>query len=308
MVWSTSCRCWGRRADPSSQLVLRPCPTKYCNCPSALDAVPMLTCRRSNTQSPFSGCCMEELTAINARYIGRSSLLAAVLVLAGSADVALAQAGSDEYLRQQKQVRDDSRRVLENFLRTEPDPFQCKLGFQLGPKQFIVALSRRAEQEGLRRGDLIKTIDGLSVADSQERSRVNAALSAARPVDVVLERKGQTIRVSLPCIPAAEVWAETKRSLEAAVGGAWDDCQSAALEIARFRGYITSLPLELRMRCAAVQWSGQRNRDTAFRFARATYEWQQARIRERSYEPGGIDDIRSNVVSDVTVLRREGFT
>jgi S1-C subfamily serine protease len=38
------------------------------------------------------------------------------------------------------------------------------------------------------------------------------------------------------------------------------------------------------------------------------FEWEQARIRESAYEPGGLDYIRGSVLNNVTVLRRAGFT
>jgi hypothetical protein len=258
---------------------------------------------------------MEALMSIKTSHIGRFAILVVVLALAGPADVVhgassplLAQAATDEYLRAQRQVRDQSRRALADFLRVWPDPSHCKLAFQLGRKQFVVALSRKAEQVGLRRGDLVKTVAGLPIATNVERSQVHAALSAAKPVEVVIERKGQASSISLPCAPESEVWTATKRALEAATGGVWDECQAAALDAVRARGFTTSYPLYLRMRCASVQWVRQSNRDTDLRFARATYEWQRANIRESSYEPDGLDEIRTQVLSSVTLLTREGFT
>jgi S1-C subfamily serine protease len=248
---------------------------------------------------------------VNVGHVGRVVFLLVELAVFAIADPSPVVAGSllaSDASREANRVKDDARRALDNFLRSEPTSSQCKVGFQLGPKRFIVALSKRAEQAGLRRGDLVKTVAGLSIADAQERSRVNAAVSSAVPAEVVIERKGQPISVSVPCVAEPEVWAATKRASEAAVAGDWDACQTAALDIVRTRGIVVSLPLQLRMRCAGVQWSVQRTRETGLRFARATYEWQQARIRERSYEPGGLDEIRSHVLSDITVLRREGFT
>src|SRR5262249_57376354 len=41
--------------------------------------------------------------------------------------------------------------------------------------------------------------------------------------------------------------------------------------------------------------------------ARDLYDWQSFRVREKSYEPGGLDEIRESVLGAVAVLRREGF-
>jgi len=41
--------------------------------------------------------------------------------------------------------------------------------------------------------------------------------------------------------------------------------------------------------------------------ARDLYEWQVFRLREKSYEPGGLDEIKESVVAGIAVLRREGY-
>ena len=219
-----------------------------------------------------------------------------------------AQPTSDPAPSNADRLKNDAGRALQNFLRTDPTPSQCRIGFQLGPKRYIVALSKKAEDAGLRRGDFPKTVAGLSLADPQQRSRVNAALSSAVPVEVVVERKGQSITVSVPCESEPGAWAAMNRALEAAATGDWDTCQAAALDVVRARGVVTSRPLELRARCANAQGSSQRTQEVALRSAKAMFEWEQARIRENAYEPGGLDDIRGMVLNTVTVMRRGGFT
>lgn len=118
-----------------------------------------------------------------------------------------------------------------------------QIGIQLGPKRYVVALSKMAGDAGLRRGDFPKTVAGLSLADPQQRSRVNAALSSAVPTEVIVDRKGQSITVSVPCESEPGAWAAMKRAWEAAATGDWDTCQAAALDVVRARGLVTSFPL-----------------------------------------------------------------
>jgi S1-C subfamily serine protease len=242
-------------------------------------------------------------------HIGQIGVLVTGLTAALYTSPTLAQTSTDAALQHSQQLRSDARRFLANLLSSEPNSSQCKLGLQLGPQQYVVGLTKKTEQAGLRRGDRVKTIVGLSVADAQERRQINSALSSTSLAEVVVERQGQTTKLSLPCVPEPEVWEATKRAFEAASGGAWDECQRAALDIVRARGFVSSLPLQLRARCAYAQLAiGPRTTELALRAARATYEWEQARIRDIAYEPGGIDSIRSSVLSNVTVLRRDGFT
>ena len=88
--------------------------------------------------------------------------------------------------------------------------------------------------------------------------------------------------------------------------GDWDRCQAAALEYIHSVGFFEALALEFRGRCGfyRTMLHGERfNLD----MARDLYEWQVFRLREKSYEPGGLDEIKESVLAGVAVLRREGY-
>ena len=125
---------------------------------------------------------------------------------------------------------------------------------------------------------------------------------------VVVDRKGQEITVTAMCVPQRDAWLATRRALEAAVDGDWNTCQSSALDANRFREVVTAGALELRARCLGVQLSVQGNRQITLALAKALYDWGQAVVREKSYEPSGLDEIRSEVLTTVTLLRQGGFT
>jgi len=201
-----------------------------------------------------------------------------------------------------------SKKALDAFLRRNPDAIGCRIPFALGSKLFIVGLSSKAEQAGLRRGDLVKTLAGLPIAEPDDLGRAVAQLSTGSPVTVVVARRGQETTVAAPCEPQRDAWFATKRALEAAANADWDTCQASALDIIRARGFASASALEIRARCAIVQAAVQRRGKSGnLALARIVYEWRQAVIREKSYEPGGLDEVRSAVLSDVTGLRQAGF-
>lgn len=157
-------------------------------------------------------------------------------------------------LREIDRIKEESRQALETFLRRKPTPGTCKVGFQLGRQRpFIVALSAKAEQAGLRRGDLLKTLAGMPIAGADDVARATTAMSPASPTDVVVDRRGQEITLPAHCAPEPKAWAAITRALEAAVNGDWESCQAAAVDIGRARGFVASNALGLRADCAIAQ-------------------------------------------------------
>ncbi len=227
------------------------------------------------------------------------------------ADPLMAQAATSldaAVLREIDTIQDESRRALEAFLRREPTPTACKAGFQLGVRRpFIIALSDRAEQAGLRRGDLVKSLAGLPIGGPDDMARAAARMSPTSLTDVVVERNGQEVTLPAPCAPEPDAWAAIRRALEAAAHGDWDTCQAAAVDIGRRRGFVSSNALELRAECALAQTALGGKRQSRLPLAKVVYEWRQAQIRESGYEPGRLDDVRSDILVTVTLLRQEGF-
>jgi hypothetical protein len=235
----------------------------------------------------------------------------AVCLTSATAGSRVAQTSSspgDVVLREIDRIKGESRQALEAFLRREPTPTTCKVGFQLGRQRpFLVALAAKAEQAGLRRGDLLKSLAGIPITGADDVARATAGQSAGSAIDVVVDRKGQEITLPTHCAPEPQAWAAITRALEAAVNGDWETCQAAALDIARARGFVTSNALGRRADCAIAQTALREQRQSGLPLARIVYEWQQAEIREKSYEPDGLDGLRSRVLATVAVLRREGF-
>ena len=215
--------------------------------------------------------------------------------------------GASPLARQEaEQFKAQARQGLTDFVREKPRPPAGEAGYLTGRQQTVVATSDWIERAGLRRGDRILTMDGVSVANLQEQARPPARVAPGAPFTVVVARGGREVSLTLTCMPKPEVWLMARRTQEAAALGDWDTCQAAAVDYIRATGYIESLALEFHGRCGFHR-AMLRGQPFNLDQARDLYEWQLFRIREKSYEPGGLDEIRDSVQGGVAILRREGF-
>jgi S1-C subfamily serine protease len=212
---------------------------------------------------------------------------------------AVAKHEADEFKAQ-------ARQGLVDFQREKPRPPNCEMGFLTGRQLTVLATSEWVERAGLRRGDRITSIDGVPAANLQNQARPPARTAPGTPFNVTVARGGREITLTLTCVPTPDVWMAARRTQEAAALGNWDACQAAAIDYIFAIGYMESLALEFHGRCGfhRAMARGERfNLD----LARDLHDWQAFRIREKSYEPGGLDEIRDSVLTGVGILRREGF-
>jgi S1-C subfamily serine protease len=217
---------------------------------------------------------------------------------------------SSATLARQRQEADtfkaQARQGLIDFLREKPRPPKCEVGYLSGQQLTVLATSEWVERAGLRRGDRIISAEEIPVASLDGRPLPPSAAGPVVPHKVVVARGGRQITLTLPCVVNPEVWLSARRIQEAAAAGDWDRCQAAALDYIHSVGFFEALALEFRGRCGFYRTllRGERfNLD----MARDLYEWQVFRLREKSYEPGGLDEIKESVLAGVAVLRREGY-
>ena len=217
---------------------------------------------------------------------------------------------SSATLARQRQEADtfkaQARQGLIDFLREKPRPPRCEVGYLSGQQLTVLATSEWVERAGLRRGDRIISAEEIPVASLDGRPLPPSAAGPVVPHKVVVARGGRQITLTLPCVVNPEVWLSARRIQEAAAAGDWDRCQAAALDYIHFVGFFEALALEFRGRCGfyRTMLRGERfNLD----MARDLYEWQAFRLREKSYEPGGLDEIKESVLAGIAVLRREGY-
>jgi S1-C subfamily serine protease len=242
------------------------------------------------------GCMLAGIAALGVGCASRGGSSGSSARLSPSA---VAKQEADEFKAQ-------ARQGLVDFLREKPRPPMCEMGFLTGRQLTVLATSEWVERAGLRRGDRITAIDGVPAANLQNQAHPPARAAPGTPFNVTVARGGREITLTLTCIPRPDVWMAARRTQEAAAAGDWDACQSAAIDYIFAIGYMESLALEFHGRCGfhRAMVRGERfNLD----LARDLYDWQGFRIREKSYEPGGLDEIRDSVAGGVAILRREGF-
>jgi len=216
------------------------------------------------------------------------------------------EAGSPAMRREADEFKAQARQGLLDFAREKPSPPPCEIGYLTGRQLSVLATSEWIERAGLRRGDRITSVDGVPVSQLGNRPRPPARVPPGTPFSVGVSRGGRDLTLTLICVPRPEVWIAARRTQEAAAMGDWDACQAAALDYIFAVGYMESLALEFHGRCGfhkAMMRGDRFNLD----LARDLYDWQSFRVREKSYEPGGLDEIRESVLGAVAVLRREGF-
>jgi S1-C subfamily serine protease len=244
----------------------------------------------------YWGCMLAGVATLAVGCVSRNNSSGSSARLSPSA---VAKGEADEF-------RAQARQGLVDFLREKPRPPMCEMGFMTGRQLTVLATAEWVERAGLHRGDRITTIDGVPAANLQNQARPPARAAPGSPFTVTVARGGREISLTLTCMPKPEVWMAARRTQEAAASGDWDACQSAAIDYIFAIGYMESLALEFHGRCGfhrAMARGDRFNLD----LARDLYDWQAFRIREKSYEPGGLDEIRDSVLASVGILRREGF-
>ncbi len=214
--------------------------------------------------------------------------------------------GTTAAKREADEFKAQARQGLADFLREKPRPPACEIGYIAGRELTVLATSDWIERAGLRRGDRITSIDGVSASQLQNQARPPSRAAPGTPYTVGVSRGGKNLNLTLICAIKPEVWIAARRTQEAAAQGDWEACQAAAVDYIFAVGFMESLALEFHGRCGfhRAMTRGERfNLD----LARDLYDWQAFRVREKSYEPGGLDEIRDSVLGGAAILRREGF-
>ena len=214
--------------------------------------------------------------------------------------------GSAAMRREADEFKAQAQQGLRDFAREKPAPPPCEVGYLTGRELTVLATSEWIERAGLRRGDRITSVDGVPASQLHNQPRPSARVPPGTPFSVGVSRAGREVTLTLICIPRPEVWIAARRTQEAAAQGDWAGCQAAALDYILAVGYMESLALEFHGRCGFHKAMMRGERFT-LDLARDLYDWQSFRVREKSYEPGGLDEIRESVLGAVAVLRREGF-
>jgi S1-C subfamily serine protease len=199
---------------------------------------------------------------------------------------------------------------LDGFLRDEPGPTRCQIFVEWSPRLYAIAASPSAEQNGVRRGDRIKSIGGESVATLDDVKRILSGMPAGvTSVDIVVgrrsrmaERESREVPLGLQCRSDRARWEAKKAALEAMKAGRWNDCALAMRDVTQEWGIGLTGDIEIRGLCAYYD-ARLKGRPIGPDDARSLYDWRHAQIAEARYDPGALDRVRGDVLSSANVLR-----
>ena len=192
------------------------------------------------------------------------------------------------------------------FDQLSPQPFACTSGYYATLDGYVIAIADWAEQGGLRRGDKILSIAGISVPSQEDRAQALAQVSAGGPLVIGISRASQALLVSLPCIDDTKIWAARKKALTAGVHGDWDTCLIAIVDVQRFQGFVTSNNLKLALTCAENR-TIVRRQPLGHHERTLLYNSELLALRETRYVPEGLDKIRGRILTSISRLQRAGF-
>ena len=246
-------------------------------------------------------------------------LAAAVLCALGlplSAPAPLPAQMMTQQQRELQQAQENARgeqamaaRRLTNFLWDEPAPHPCQLFIEWSPRLYAIAVGPYAEQNGVRRGDRIKTIENENVTTLDDVKRLLTGVAVGTTaVNLIVERsgmferEGRDVPLRVQCRSDRARWEAKKQALEAMKDGRWNDCVLGMREAIREWGLGLTGDIEVRGLCAYYD-ARLKSRPIGPDDAQSLYDWRRAQIAESRYDPGALDRVRGEVLTGANVLR-----
>jgi S1-C subfamily serine protease len=207
-------------------------------------------------------------------------------------------------------VPDERAQRLRDYGRTSltkrgtSSPYPCDDGWLAGPAGWVVDVTPWAEAAGLRRGDKIVAIGGISTAESGDWGEALARIPKAERFSMRVERSGRTLEVVLPCRDNTPWWTEQRRMYEAMAAGRWSDCMDAAARLVE----IARRPFTIRSRweCWRSKIVEERSQAPA-EFWIAMYQIMTKDLETAKYVPGYLGDARSRILEGIRTLEQRGF-
>jgi len=255
---------------------------------------------------------MAELRRIRA-VIGAAICALAVLLCgphplqaqSGQADRELAQARENA-----KWEQSNAAKRLEAFLKEEPKPHPCQIFVEWSPRLYAIAAGTNAQQNGVRRGDRLKSVNAETVATLDDVTRILTGVPAGTTaVNIVVERslsalsrEGREVPLRVQCRSDKARWEAKKKALEAMRDGRWNDCFLGMREVIQEWGVGRTGDVEVRGLCAYYD-ARLKGRPIGPDDAQSLYDWRLAQILEARYDPGALDRVRGDVLSGANVLR-----
>jgi hypothetical protein len=186
------------------------------------------------------------------------------------------------------------------------EPFACTDSGWVGAKGYVVDLATWGEAAGLRRGDRVVEIGGVSLARYDSESEAWSKVSRGDNVTVRVDRAGRDMSIQVPCRDDAEAWRSRVAVLQAIGDGQWQTCTDKIQDYIRITRVTSAGLLRMGWECMRERGkaAGQRLPD---QYWRTMHAWASKAIEEARYRPTGLSDNRSQLLDAADVLAKAGW-
>jgi S1-C subfamily serine protease len=199
---------------------------------------------------------------------------------------------------------------LDAFLKDEPTPHACQTFVEWSPRLYAITTGAHAQENGVRRGDRVKSINGNAVATLEDVIRILTGVPVGTTaVNLVVERslstftrEGRDVPLRVQCRSDKARWEAKKKALEAMKDGRWNDCFLGMREVIQEWGVGRTADIEIRGQCAYYD-ARLKGRPIGPDDALSLYDWRHTQILESRYDPGALDQVRGEVLSSANILR-----
>jgi hypothetical protein len=184
-------------------------------------------------------------------------------------------------------------------------PFACTVEGWVAIKHYLVEVAPWVEAAGLRRGDHMIEVGGLSLANYDLVSEAWWKVPRNDTITVRVERAGHEVSIQLPCRDDSEAWRARFAVLKAVADGQWQACLDGNQAYRNLIRMMSSWMLRVTLECfrERAKAGGQRAPDEYFSTLHA---WATKLIEESRYRPTGLTDIRSNLLAAADSLEKAG--
>lgn len=219
--------------------------------------------------------------------------------------------------------QDAAKRMLEQPGLKKPYP--CHDAWLATEPGHILDLEAWAEASGLRRGDRIVSLGGVSVAETGGWSEALQRVNTGKIMRVRVERGGRLVDSTLACKDNTQLWQAQRAIYETTANGDWDACWKAAGDAMKRVGRPYSIFLQAQLACwdekLKAASAGQTRKwnwwdrfgrkkphvDRPQAYWRLLYRLRTQELQEMRFSPVGVTAVRHRILAAVENLREAGM-
>jgi hypothetical protein len=172
-------------------------------------------------------------------------------------------------------------------------------------KNYVVELAPWAEAAGLRRGDRMIELGGISLAQYDAQSEAWSKVPRTENITIRVERAGREVSIQLPCRDDAEAWRARLAILQAVVDGQWQGCIDGIQAYTKATRMTSATVLRLAWECMRERGKAAKQ-SLPDEYWRTFHAWATKAIEESRYRPTGLTEIRSSLLDAADVLEKAG--